>query len=126
MAPSTNMKPRGFTKEQRLRTPAEFERVYAQRNRAGDHLLLVFAATNDLPQSRLGLSVSRKVGKAHVRARWKRLLREAFRLHQHELPTGLDLIVIPRAGVEPQLDALAESLQSLAARLHRRLSRELK
>lgn len=114
----------GFSKTQRLRTSAEFARVYALKQRASDHVLLLFAARNDLPHSRLGLSVSRKVGRAHVRVRWKRLLREAFRLHQHELPPGLDLIVIPRATGEPTLEALAESLQSLAHRLHRRLARE--
>jgi ribonuclease P protein component len=114
----------GFSKAQRLRTSAEFARVYALKQRASDQVLLLFAAPNDLPHSRLGLSVSRKVGRAHVRVRWKRLLREAFRLHQHELPPGLDVIVIPRAGAEPTLAALAESLLSLAQRLHRLLDRE--
>jgi len=113
-----------FPKTHRLRTSAEFDRVYAQRQRAGDNVLLVFAAANDLPHPRLGLSVSRRIGKAHDRARWKRLIREAFRLSQDELPPGLDLVVIPRPGVEPSLPAIQRSLRYLARKLHRRLQRE--
>lgn len=113
-----------FPKTHRLRTSAEFDRVYTLRQRAGDNVLLVFAAANELPHPRLGLSVSRKVGKAHDRARWKRLIREAFRLSQEELPPGLDLVVIPRQGVEPTLPAIQRSLKYLARKLHRRLERE--
>lgn len=114
----------GFPNTLRLRTSAEFGRVYALRQRAGDNVLLVFAARNDLPHSRLGLSVSRKIGKAHDRVRWKRIIREAFRLSQEELPRGLDLVVIPRQGVEPSLPAVQQSLRYLARKLHRRLQRE--
>ena len=71
----------------------------------------------------MGLSVSRKVGGAVVRNRWKRLLREAFRLTRPQLPAGIDLIVIPRAGTEPTLAALMESLVRLAGRLERKLER---
>jgi RNase P protein component len=51
---------------------------------------------NDLGRRRLGLSVGKKLGGAVVRNRYKRVLREAFRLSQHELPEGYDYILIPR------------------------------
>jgi ribonuclease P protein component len=45
---------------------------------------------------RLGVTVSRKVGPAVTRNRVKRLIREAFRLNQHQLPTSWDLVVVAR------------------------------
>jgi ribonuclease P protein component len=50
---------------------------------------------------RLGVTVTRKSGKAVVRNRFKRLLREAFRLDQALLPPGYDLVVVPKRGVTP-------------------------
>lgn len=49
------------------------------------------------PFSRLGMTVTRRYGKAHDRNRFKRLVREAFRLSYSVLPSGLDLHVKPRS-----------------------------
>jgi len=105
----------------RIRRGADFRRAYRRRCTASDGLLLVFGCPNDLPHPRLGLSVSRKVGGAVVRNRWKRLLREAFRLTREQLPDGVDLVVIPRQDAEPTLAGLLESLPRLAARIARKL-----
>ena len=112
-----------FLRVYRVVRGLDFDRAYRQRATASDSLLLVFAYRNDLPHPRLGLSVSRKVGNAVVRNRWKRRLREAFRLTRPRLPQGVDLIVIPRAPVEPPLESLLESLPRVAARAARKLSR---
>jgi ribonuclease P protein component len=74
-----------------------------------------------LPHPRLGISASRRLGGAVVRNRWKRLLREAFRLSRSQLPAGIDLVVIPRQDVEPTLASLLESLPRLAARLAKKV-----
>jgi ribonuclease P protein component len=113
-----------FPAEQRIRRNADFQRVFARRCRASDNRLLVFGCPNGLAHPRLGLSVSRKLGGAVVRNRWKRLLREAFRLAGQRLPAGTDLVVIPRAGAEPDLPGLMESLPLLAERVARRLARD--
>ena len=105
----------------------DFERVYGRRATASDGVLLIFADRNGLQHPRLGLSVSRKIGGAVVRNRWKRRLREAFRLNQSNLPPGIDLIVIPRSAGgpsragEPPFEVLANSLVRLAARAARKL-----
>jgi ribonuclease P protein component len=106
-----------FLSAHRIRRGADFRRAYQRRCTAADDLLLVFGYPNGLPHARLGLSVSRKVGGAVVRNRWKRLLREAFRLSRPQLPAGIDLIVVPRPETEPALATLVESLSRLARRL---------
>jgi len=105
-----------FHWQYRVCRAGDFRRAYQSRRTAGDGQIVVFAHTNDLPYPRIGLSVSRRVGGAVFRNRWKRLLREAFRLCRDRLPEGVDLIVVPRPGVEPNLTALLESLPQLAAR----------
>jgi ribonuclease P protein component len=55
-----------------------------------------------------------------VRNRWKRLIREAFRRSQEQMPMGLDLIVRPRAGAVPDYRRIAESLPKLAQQVARK------
>ena len=110
-------------KTQRIRRSQDFARVYEEKQRAGDEHLLVFGLRNDLGITRFGLSVSKKHGGAVKRARLKRLLREAFRLSQHELPAGLDLILIPRQNSGATLADYRESLQRAATKLDRRLEK---
>src|SRR5690606_3946522 len=78
-----------FPPELRLRRPSEFEQVFQRGKHASDSVLVIHAMRNDLPYSRLGLSVSRRVGGAVVRNRWKRSIREAWRTQRHDLPVGM-------------------------------------
>jgi ribonuclease P protein component len=110
-----------FPQSRRMKTPAEFERCYARKRSASDGVLIVYACENGLAFPRLGCSVSKKVGNAVVRNRYKRLFREAFRLSQHDLPAGVDFILIPRPGPEPTIYAVQESLLKLARQASRKL-----
>ena len=110
-----------FPQSRRLKTPAEFERCYARKRSASDGVLIVYAGENGRDHPRLGCSVSKKVGNAVVRNRYKRLFREAFRLSQHDLPAGVDFILIPRPGPEPTIDVVKASLVRLARQAARRL-----
>ncbi|MFM8640179.1 MAG: ribonuclease P protein component [Planctomycetota bacterium] len=80
----------------RVKRGEDFERAYGRRRRRDLGGIIVYGAPNGLGVTRLGLSVSRKVGGAVARNRMKRLLREAFRAVQRELPRGLDLVVVAR------------------------------
>ena len=111
-----------FTRAQRLRRRGDFQRVFARRHRAGDRNLLIYARNNDLPHARLGVMVSRKLGRAVTRNLLKRRIREAFRLNQHDLPQDLDVICLPRPGPPRTTEAYPQSLRRLLPELRRRLS----
>lgn len=110
-----------FPQSRRLKTTAQFERVYGRKRSASDAVLIVYACENDLGHPRLGCSVSKKIGNAVVRNRYKRLFREAFRRLQHDLPQGTDFILIPRPGPEPSQEAVKTSLLKLATQVAKRL-----
>jgi ribonuclease P protein component len=84
-------------REQRLRSAADFSRVRERAPRAWTHpLLVLYAAPNDLPHTRVGITVSRRVGKAVVRNRVRRRIREAARLALPRLVSGHDVVFIAR------------------------------
>jgi ribonuclease P protein component len=112
----------GFPKALRLLNPREFERVFSARLSAGDPSIVLYGAANDLGHPRLGVTVSRKVGSAVVRNRWKRMLRDSFRLKQHELPP-FDFVCIPRAAAPPPLTRLLASFSTLAASIQEKHQR---
>ena len=109
-----------FKKEQRLLSRDDFDRVYRNDHFAADDVLVIRARRGS-SHSRLGLAVSKKVGNAVVRNRWKRRIREAFRQQQHELPVGLEIVVRPRKGADCDSQAIAESLLKLMKRLDRKV-----
>ena len=112
-----------FPKTFRLRTSAEFERAFLAEIYAADGVLVVNGVRNQLPITRLGLSISRKHGPAVMRNRWKRLIREVFRKCLHDLPGGIDLVIRPKRGAVPDFQAIATSLPSLVRRVAKRLPR---
>lgn len=115
-----------FLAKYRIRRRADFQRVFARRRRVSDGSLLVYGCENGLTHPRLGLSVSRKVGNAVARNRWKRLIREAFRLSRPTLPTGTDLVVVVRGATAPTLAGVTQSLTQLSRQLDRRLRQDPK
>jgi len=122
-----------FPRTARLRRPLEFKAVYAGRMSvaAGPLVLYGLQRPDAATASRLGLSVSRRVGNAVVRNRWKRRLRDVFRRLRPRLPAGLDLVVVVRAAGPPFAGAAGAAaierlLLDLAGRLVRKIDRREK
>ena len=101
-----------------LRLPSQFSTVYEAKTRDSRGPLTVYALPNDLGHPRLGMSVSRKVGTAVRRNRIRRLIRESFRLLQHDLPQGYDLVVVVRPHEPLILAEYQKMLMAMLVRLH--------
>lgn len=87
-----------FSAEVRLRKRYEFHYVYRMGCKlVTPHFLLLYCK-GTTGQSRLGITVSRKVGNAVIRNRVKRVVREYFRVNRMHLKTNTDLSIIARRG----------------------------
>ena len=75
-------------KPKRLAKRRDFLRVYETGRKLFSRYAVLFFATNDLSHSRLGVTATKKLGKAHVRNRLKRWTREVYRRRRE--PLGLD------------------------------------
>ena len=112
-----------FRPHERIDDPADFRRAFERRRSVSDTRLVVYAVENGREHARLGISLSRKkVRRATARNRVKRLLREAFRLGKAEIPTGIDLVIVPRHG-DITFEQARTSLPALAREAARRLGR---
>lgn len=114
---------RGLPKAVRLLRPADFARVYGRKRSAAAGPIVVYAAPNGLLDGgvRLGLSVSRRIGNAVTRNRWKRVLREAFREVRGDLPAGNDFIVVVRSAAAPAGAEAARQLRESFVAVARRI-----
>ena len=91
-----------------------FQRLYRTKGFAGGYLVL-YARKNRLGCNRVGITVGKKLGKAHVRNRVRRRLREAYRIHETQFRPGWDIVVVARSrAVDAPFAQLTEQYLSLA------------
>jgi ribonuclease P protein component len=92
-------------KSRRLANSRQFKGVIDQGHRSRDRILTVYVARNSCGYPRLGVSVGRSCGDAVVRNRLKRLMREAFRLSQEQIPRPFDYVLMIAPALARQLHA---------------------
>ena len=107
-----------FPKELRLRKRREFLQVQEGGQKVSADPLLALVRRNGRPYTRVGLTVSSKVGNAVVRARLRRLMRELFRKRKARWPPGLDVVLVARnSAKDAGLPELARAFDQLERRL---------
>jgi ribonuclease P protein component len=89
-----------FPKAQRLRKRREFLQVQEGGQKVSADPLLALVRRNGRPHTRVGLTVSSKVGNAVVRARLRRLMRELYRKRKARWPPGLDVVLVARTSAK--------------------------
>lgn len=110
-----------FPSTHRLHGKLAFTTVYDQKVRDSRGPLVAYGMPNNLAFRRLGISISRRVGNAVRRNRIKRLLREAFRLIQRDLPQGYDMVINVQPHAPLDLLEYQNLLKGLILRLHGKL-----
>ena len=100
-----------------IKKTAEFKKVYKLGKAFSNRFFVVYVLQNDKNHARLGLSISKKVGKAVKRNKLRRLLKECFRLNKFEMPNA-DMVMVARASASELASAgkyldVEKSLMSL-------------
>ncbi|WP_199610146.1 ribonuclease P protein component [Flocculibacter collagenilyticus] len=114
-----------FGRELRLLTPSQFSRIFNEPAKAASPFFTVLAKPNQLSHPRIGITVAKKrVKKAVNRNTVKRIVRESFRLNQHNLPP-IDIVIMAKSGIDQQTNAeLFKQLEKLWRKIAQRTSQE--
>ncbi len=117
--------PHKFSRDERLKLRLDFRDCIREGGRAAGKYVMVYVEGNGLAVTRIGAGSTKRLGNAVERNRQKRLVREAFRLTKHELPAGVDMVVLPRIPwCSPTLDELKADLLDAAHRAAAKLKTE--
>jgi ribonuclease P protein component len=120
-SPTTLVAELTFLRELRLLTPSDFTPVFKNPVVASTNAFTLLAIKNNHDNPRLGLTIAKKrVKKAVARNRIKRLTRESFRLHQHDIP-NIDIVVMAKNGTDKLSNSqLTKQLEKLWQKIAQR------
>ena len=79
---------------------SDFQKVYRTGRSFANKLLVMYVIKTEREDTRIGISVSKKVGNSVVRHHITRLVRESYRLNKDRVKTGLDIVVVARAAAK--------------------------
>ena len=86
-----------FNNTDGIKKDSDFRKVYQRGKSLADRNLVIYTMNNKSDKSRIGISISKKVGKAHERNRIRRCIKEAYRLNiDDKVLGGYDLVFIAR------------------------------
>ena len=91
-----------------------FRRLYGTQGHANGYMVL-YARKNRTGGNRVGITVSKKLGKAHIRNRVRRRFREVYRLNEEKFQPGWDIVVVARSkSISANFQKLTEAYLQLA------------
>ena len=93
-----------------------FRRLYSTQGQANSYLVL-YARKNRTGSNRVGITVGKKLGKAHIRNRVRRRFREIYRLNEDAFQPGWDIVVVARSkSISADFQKLTEAYLQLAGK----------
>ena len=102
-----------------LKKNIDFQKVYYEGKSYANRYLVMYVLQNGTERNRIGISVSKKVGNSIIRHRVKRLIKEAYRLHEDMFNSGLDIVVIARVSAKNAKYSDIESALLHVSKLHK-------
>ncbi len=101
-----------------LKKNYEFARVYKRGRFLATKYLVIYVLNNNMDMNRIGITISKKVGKAVTRNRIRRLVKENYRLVEGSLKRGYDIVIVSRKKEDiPLFDDIKKEMNYLLRKL---------